>query len=65
MMDNVLSKGLLLSVAVGLSGYGLQLLESDFWKALVALGLGVAVFVGREVLKKYGYDVVAMFRDDK
>ena len=54
-MDNVLSKGLLLTVATALVGYGAATLQINFWNALLALIIGAAVYVGREVLKKRGY----------
>jgi len=60
-MDNVLSKGLLLTVAVALVTYGVEFIRENFWYGLIALILGVLVFVGREILKANGYEVGAIF----
>jgi hypothetical protein len=64
-MDNVFSKGILLAAATALVGYGASALNANFWQAIIAIAFGVVIFVGREVLKKYGYDVTKVFGRDK
>ena len=56
-MDNILSKGLLLTVATALVGYGVTTIYTNFWYGFAGLVVGALVFVGREVLKQKGYNV--------
>ena len=56
-MDNILSKGLLLTAAVALVGYGVSDIQTNFWYGVSAIVLGVVIFIIREWLKKQGYEI--------
>jgi len=56
-MDNILSKGLLMTVATALVGTGVVLIATHFLYGLLALVVGAGVYILREFLKKKGYPV--------
>ena len=56
-MDNIIGKGLLMTVATALVGAGVVLITTQFWFGLLALVIGAGVYVLREYLKKKGYPV--------
>ena len=56
-MIDILNKGLMISAATALVALGITAINTNFWTGLVAIILGVAVYVLREVLKAKGYPV--------
>lgn len=61
----IIGKGLLLTAATALVSYGVTILQTDFNKAVIALVLGLVLYVAREVLKKNGYDIGATLGSKK
>ena len=56
-MKELLSKGLLLTVANALVTTGVVLITTNFLYGLIALVVGAGVYILREFLKKKGYPV--------
>lgn len=49
--------GVLNTLATALIAYGVTALNSNFLYSIIAIVIGLAVYVGKEVLKKYGIDL--------
>ena len=56
-MDNILSKGIFLTVASTLVAAGVVKIGTDVWIGVGLMLLGGGVYVLREILKKKGYDI--------
>jgi len=56
-MNNILGKGLLLTVATGLVVYGGAVINDNFIYGAAAMLAGAGIYVLREWLKKKGYPV--------
>jgi len=56
-MNDILSKGILLTVATALVTVGVVLITTNFWYGLIALVVGAGVYILREYLKSKGYPV--------
>lgn len=56
-MDNILSKGLFLTVATILVTTGIGKIGTELWTGVGLMILGAGIFILREYLKKRGYDI--------
>lgn len=56
-MMNKISEISLTAMGGGLYTYGVTLFDSDFYKGLILVGVGIITIVGAAILQKHGYPV--------
>ncbi|MFA6096716.1 MAG: hypothetical protein WC788_03770 [Candidatus Paceibacterota bacterium] len=56
-MEQTTASGILSTAATVFVTVGVGMIQTDFIKGAASILVGCAIYVGTEILKKYGYDV--------